>query len=314
LIYSHSPYSPEKLSPIVGQSHVYILPTQDQTQLKIGRSIDPVVRIAGLANIYPSIDLSRSLIIGVDSHRIENVLHTVFSLRRKALETRTDGYTEWFTGDFVEEALTFTQLIAQHRGVAYTVFGNVDRLLQECRARNPLVGQRAPQLTPDERKVRTQLAKILLREAILDHTQRFIDVLYEYDVDAIVHHEGNAYLARTVHREQEPEGWQCEGSRPYTDRGRHLARQAQISVQAEGSSCMFHLLQPPIFVPCDADIGREYFRISEPRPGSLALPANDLFLTEIAFAELWSAIEHLPVLEALQNSAEPNDGMQSAAR
>lgn len=78
---------------------------------------------------------------------------------------------------------------------------------------------------------------------------------------------------------------------------------------------MFHLLQPPIFVPCDADIGREYFRISEPRPGSLAPPANDLFLTEIAFAELWSAIEHLPVVEALRNSAaEPNDGMQSAAR
>jgi hypothetical protein len=292
------PFAPESTLPITGQPHVYILPTHQHDQLKIGRSIDPLGRIAGLTNIYPNIDLTRAVILGVDSHRIETVLHTVFGCRRIIQKQRVDGYTEWFRGDFVEEALALAQKVAQHRGTDYRVFGNVAHLLQTYRTQYPNAGQRTPRRSKAERSARAPFIESRLQEAILDHTQRFIDTLCsEREFDAIVHYAGNAYLARTVYLSDEPECWLGHGGFSRSVWGNQLARLAQINVQVEGGSCSLHLINPPIFSRLDGERGREYFRISERHPNSAALGKNPPSLTDPAFAELWRALDHLPKVE-----------------
>lgn len=295
----------KKHLPIVGHHHVYFLPTLDNAEVKIGYSADPLDRIADLVNVYRNIDLSRAVILNVDTRRVETILHSVFGMRREPLEKRADGYTEWFKGDLLDEAVTFAQQVAHHRGVEYPVFDNVDRLLQEYRIQNPHAGERAPRLTRAEQEARAENAPHLLREAILVRTLEFINALYEGDFDAIVLHGGHAYLTRTVYRQQEPECWAHAGSHW----GRRLAQQALVSVCVDGGSCTFHLLSFASFVPLDDSYGHEYFRISQLRPGAsdnrVGLPS----LTDVAFEELWNALEHLPVVDAgdAQDPTQRND-------
>lgn len=303
------PFSPKKLLPVVGQPHIYLLPTLDNTQVKIGYSVDPLDRIAGLANVYRNIDLSRAVILNVDTRRVETILHSVFGMRREPLNKRVDGYTEWFKGDILGRAVAFAQQIAHHRGVEYPVFSNVDLLLQEYRVQNPHAGERAPRLTQAERQVRAENAPHLLREAILDRTLEFINTLYEGDFDAIVHHAGQAYLTRTVYRQQEPECWEQTGGHASSHWGHHLAEQALINVHVDGGSCAFHLLSFSTFVPLDDSHGHEYFRISQLRPEASCNRAGLPNLTDVAFEELWNALEHLPVINAgdAQDPTQRND-------
>jgi hypothetical protein len=296
-------------APSVGQPYIYLLPTLDRSYVKIGRSDVPLDRIATLTNVYPDIDLPRSVILGVDSHRIETILHLVFGLRRQPLESRCDGYTEWFIGDFLDEAIAFTQQVAHHRGVEYPVFRNVDQLLQEYRVQNPHAGERAPRLTRAERQSRAENVPHLLREAILDRTLEFINTLYEGDFDAIVHHGGQAYLTRTVYRQQEPECWEQQGAHASSHWGRRLAEQALVSVHVDGGSCAFHLLSFSTFLPLDDSHGHEYFRISQLRPEASGDRAGLPNLTDVAFDELWNAIEHLPLIDAgdAQDPTQRND-------
>lgn len=287
--------------PVVGQMHIYVLPTEDRTHLKIGRSIDPIDRIAALINLYPDIDLSRSVILEVDSHRVETVLHTIFSLRRAPLNKRSDGHTEWFAGDFCDEVLELAQRVAQHRGVEYPVFRNVDRMLQEYRSKNPNAGKRAPRLTQIEHKTRTPLIEARLSEAVRERTQRVIDAMIDGGIDAITEHDGSSYLSRFVFRSQEPECWRQDGGHRSSDWGRQLAELAYIQAEVDGGSCAFRLFKPPVFIPLNRDQGCEYFRISEARPNSLGNASAPPCVTDVAVSEMWIALDHLQKIEP------PND-------
>lgn len=294
-------------TPIIGQPHVYVLPTLDRTCLKIGRSSDPLDRIASLANIYPNIDLSRSVIVGVDTHRVETVTHTVFSQRRMTLNKRSDGFTEWFAGDFLEEVLELIQRVARHRGVEYPVFENVDRLLTKYRAHNPNAGKRAPRQTQAEILTRKPLIEARLSELALEHTQRFIDVLSDREFDAVIEASGTCYLARNVSRSQEPECWQQDKHCHCSDWGRQLAEHAHIHAQVEGGSCSFRLVKPPVFLPVDDKRGHEYFRISETRPLSPGHGSSLPSVTDAAFVELWGVLDQLRKVEAQVDPLRPDE-------
>lgn len=284
-------------APIAGQQYIYVLPTVDRSMVKIGRSNDPLDRIAVLLNTYPDIDLSRSVIVGVDTHRIEAVLHAIFSHRRMKLNKRSDGHTEWFCGDICDEVLELAQRIAQHRGIEYPVIRNVDRLLHDYRAKNPNAGKRAPRLTQVEHKIRTPHIEARLSEAIHERTQRVIVEMIHGGIDAITEHGGNSYLSRFVFRNQEPECWRPDGGHRSSDWGRQLAELAYINVAVDGGSCTFRLVKQPVFVPLNMDQGCEYFRICEARPNSLANASANPCITDGAVSEMWSALDHLQRIE-----------------
>lgn len=283
-------------SPLVGVNHVYVLPTFDLTRLKIGRSIDPLDRIAALARLYPEIDLARSVIVEVDTHQIETVLHAIFGQRREIRPIRSDGYTEWFRGDFLDEALALLDTIAAHRGVRYCVIRNVDGLLANYLAMHPNAGRRAPRLSATERSARVEEAKAHMREAAIAHGQHVGDRISESGFDSIVRCGGHAYLARTVSRELAPECWDRKAGHHGSIWGQRFAEASMADIEVDGASCLFHMLNPPIFGAMDETEGREYFRISQDRPVSACDGSSDLF-SPAAFAELWRVLDELPVVE-----------------
>lgn len=282
--------------PVAGTNHVYLLPTIDHTRLKIGRSVDPLDRIAGLARVYGEIDLARSVIIAVDSHQIESALHIIFGLRREAREVRSDGYTEWFAGDFVDEALSLLDTIAAHRGNAYRVFRNVDGLLADLLARHPDAGQRAPRLTIAERSARAAQAEARLREAAIEHAQHVCDRIAESDFDALVLCGGRSYLARTVVRNEAPECWDPKTGHWGSLWGQRFAQACRADIKVNGGSCAFSMLCPPVFGAFDDTRGREYYQISANRP-TLNTRGSIETVTAPAFAELWCVLDELPVVE-----------------
>lgn len=288
--------------PLVGQMHVYLLPTEDNTRLKIGRSLNPLDRIAGLATQYPEIDLGRSVIVAVDSPRIESVLHTVFGKLRQAPQTRKDGCTEWFAGDITEEVLALLAVIALRRDTEYPVFHGVDALMRHHLARNPNAGQRAPRLTKRERLARVPVIQASLREVITEQTHRFLDVLWERPFDNIVRFEGYSYLARGVWRGEEPECWHPDRGARGSEWGQRLAEMGRISARVDGGSAMFGLIRYPIFSAIGEHEGREYFQICK----ATSLQSDSTRVRElpdaVAFAFLREAISDLPVIEADRDS------------
>lgn len=302
-------------SPLQPAEHyVYILPQQDGSRLKIGRSVDPLDRIAGLMNIYPDIDLSRAAILAVDTPRIETVLHSVFEPRRMTLPERTDGYTEWFSGNFVDEALAFAQSVAAQRGIEYPVYRQVDTLLQAYRTCHPHAGLRAPRLTKQERLARLPIIEARLREIITEQTNRFLDVLWERPFDHIVRLDGQAFLARGVSRGEEPECWRPDRGARGSDWGQQLAKKARINARVDGSSALFGLIGHPIFSATTDHDGREYFRIGK----EISLPSDTTLCRELpdaaAFAILREAIRDLPVIEAHRDSLAGPQSSQHASR
>lgn len=284
------------IPPVTGTNHVYLLPTSDCTLLKIGRSIDPLDRIAGLARIYPEIDLARAVIVAVDSHRIETVLHTIFGLRREIRPIRTDGYTEWFSGDCLNEALNVLNTIASHRGAEYRIIRNVDSLLNDYLTQHPNAGQRAPRLTNAERSARAEQAKVRMREAAIEHAQCLCDRIAESDFDSLVRCGGEAYLARTVLKCDAPECWCPQTGYRGSIWGKRFAESSMANLEVDGAKCLFHMLNPPIFGALDEAQGREYFQICQERPVSDVISTSDLF-SPAAFAELWRVLDELPVIE-----------------
>jgi len=282
--------------PVTGTDHVYFLPTFDRTLLKIGRSIDPLERIAGLVRIYAEIDLTRAVIVAVDSPRIEAALHAIFSHRREILPVRTDGYTEWFSGDCLDEALGLLDTIASHRGAQYRVFRSVDGLVADYLAQHPNAGQRAPRLSAVERGARAAQAKVRMREAAIEHARCLCDRIAESDFDSLVRCGGNAYLARTVDRETAPECWCPQTGHHGSIWGRRFAQGSMADIEVDGGRCLFHMLNPPVFGAVDETHGREYFRICQCRPDEYGDPTPDLF-SPAAFAELWRVLDELPVIE-----------------
>jgi hypothetical protein len=114
--------------------------------------------------LYPEIDMTRSVIVAVDDHRVEKALHTAFGKRRQSLGGRKDGHTEWFQGDFLDEALSLVRVIAAHRETTYPEFRNVDVLLRDYLARNPNAGQRPPRRSKAERMERAPVVEGCLRK------------------------------------------------------------------------------------------------------------------------------------------------------
>lgn len=296
------------------EHYVYILPLQDGSRLKIGRSVDPLDRIAGLVNVYPSIDLSRAAILAVDTPRIETVLHSVFEPRRLTLPERADGYTEWFSGNFVDEALAFAQQVAVQRGREYPVYRQVDTLLQSYRAYHPHAGQQAPRLTKRERQARLPFIEARLREMIIEQTHRFLDVLWERPFDHIVHFEGRSFLARGVWRGEEPECWHSDRSARGSDWGQQLAQKARITARVDDSSALFGLIGHPIFAATTDHDGREYFEIGK----ATSLPSNSTLGRElpdaVAFAILKDAIRDLPVIAAHRDALLGPQSAQHTSR
>lgn len=277
-------------------NYVYLLPTTDGTRQKIGRTIVPFERIPGLVRIYPEIDLARAVIVAVDSHRIETALHIIFSGRREVRPVRSDGYTEWFVGDFIEEALSLLDTISAHRGNAYRVFRNIDVLLADYLAGHADAGQRAPRLTIAERSARAALAEARLREAAIEHAQHVCDRIAESDFDALVRCGGQAYLARTISREEAPECWDPKTGHWGSLWGQRFAQACRADIKVDGGSCAFPMLCPPVFGAVDDTHGREYFQISANRPARNTRDSIET-VTAPAFAELWCVLDELPVVE-----------------
>lgn len=278
--------------------HVYILPTHDRSSAKIGRTRNgaPLDRITTLACTYPEIDLSSAVIVEVDTHRIEQVLHIAFGPRRARQGRRRDGFSEWFQGDIVEEALTFLETVAARRGTEYRVMHNVDALVQEHRARNPHIGVRAARLTHAEQEQRAVAAEAALRNAALAGAMAVVHRLEERQFEAVVTYDNRRYLSRIVRRETEPECWSTEGADCISAWGQALVTLADVAVTVEGGSGRWRFLDLPEFVAIDATHGHEYYRIPEsagdPNDGA------DPLLDRAARQALEEAIAHLPVTVA----------------
>lgn len=300
--------------PLAGQMHVYLLPTEDNSRLKIGRSLNPLDRIAGLTTLYPEIDLRRSVIVAVDSHRIESVLHTVFGKRRQAPQTRKDGCTEWFSGDITEEVLALLAAIALRRDTEYPVFHGVDALMRNHLARNPNAGQRAPRLTKHERQARLPVIEARLREMIIEQTHRFLDVLWERPFDHIVRFEGRSFLARGVWRGEEPECWHPDRGARGSDWGQQLAQKARITARVDDSSALFGLIGHPIFSATTERDGREYFEIGKATSLRLDSTQDRALPDAVAFAILKEAIRDLPVIAAHCDALAGPQSAQHASR
>ena len=290
------------LSLPVGRPYLYLLPIQDRTRIKIGRSIDPLDRIAGFQNIYPEIDLTRAVIIAVDSHRIETVLHTIFESRRQKLSSRRDGYTEWFNGDFIDEVIELCQHVAYYRGVDYQIIPNVETHLQEYRQRNPLAGLRQPRLTRAQSQARQIEIRRQMADLAIESALQFIEVLMEKDFDGLVRHGDRYYLVRTVLRQDEPEYWNDDATTLISAWDQRLLRAAEVSIRVDGGSCCFRFTKTPTFNPLGDQHGIETYQLTQ-GPVEIEQPDTVSSLPDAeAFKIVW---EHLLNLDMLESS-EPD--------
>ena len=285
----------------VGLPYIYVTPTQDGDKSKIGRSFNPLGRITGFRSIYPEIDLSRSVIIQVDSLQIETILHAVFSSRREKLPHRADGYTEWFSGDLVDAVVDFCHHLAFNRKANYTVIRDLRSLMQAYREKNPLAGLRVPRLTTEQRHARYPLILESLCQATTDQAHHFTEVLAEREFDGIVCREGQYFLVRTVSRQDEPECWE-PGNRGWGSAwSRRLLEMAQVSAHVDGSMCNFHFLKPATFDLLNDQQGREWHRIAQGPEGESEPHGDATLPIDRAFEVFWNALAHLEV------SAYPSD-------
>jgi len=301
-------------TPVRGQPHVYLLPTQDRTRLKIGRSIDPLERIAELTRVYPEIDLSRSVILGVDAKIVEKILHAVFEPLRLQLSKRRDGSSEWFVGDFVDEVIDFCQHIAHHRRASYTIIRDLSVLLREHFSQRRTAGMTAPATAKRDSNSPRQPA--CLAELAIFKAREFVKTLQERRFDEIVVQNNAYFLVRTIRRNDEPECWKPTPWPQASEWGLRLLRSATIKGWIDGGSFVTHLIQIPSFRQQNSERGLEYYRIEQP-PENIVPPAADDHAAALApaFAILWEALAHLPQRTVpLPPSVPSRDGFQRRPR
>lgn len=287
------PASLPQTRPVRGQPHVYLLATKDRTRLKIGRSIDPLERIAELCRVYPEVDLSRSVILAVDAKIVEKILHDVFQPYRLALSPRRDGSTEWFVGDFADEVVDFSLRIARHRETNYSVIRNLPILLQEHFSQRQTTEITKP--APAKRDSRLSAQSVCLTEFATYQAHQFVKTLQERQFDEIVVQNKGYFLVRMVRRTDEPECWQPTPWPHASDWGLKLLRSATIKGWADGASFFAQLIQIPSFRRHNSEWGQEYYRL-ERGPEPIAQPAVGAppAVLDPAFAILWEALAHLP--------------------
>ena len=290
------PSAETTMSRLIGGLFIYLLPDLDRTHVKIGMSTDPWGRISGFLPNHPEIDLSRSAVIEVDTLRIERVLHIVFSNLRKPLPVKSDGSTEWFKGDLVDEIIDLCHQLAFHRRTTYTVIRNIEPLIQSYRQANPLAGMGTPRLSQAERQARLPMIVDCLTEEAIEQAMVFIDSLAEREFDEIICRSGQYYLVRTVDRAEEPECWSAENRSRSSAWGRHLAEASEISANLDGTSVKFHLLNPPVFEQLNDQQGRESFKITEgPNGAAAGLYGDATVVIDRAFEILWQALASLAI-------------------
>lgn len=100
------------------KSNVYFLVLGDGTAFKIGKSSDPIKRIAGLQNYY-KFDLERSFLYecscSEESFEIEQILHKIF--KNKRISFNYDGGTEFFDIVVFGSVCNIMENIADERGL-----------------------------------------------------------------------------------------------------------------------------------------------------------------------------------------------------
>lgn len=281
-----------------GSHDVYILPTHDRSRAKIGRTRNgtPLDRIATLSCTYPEIDLSRAAIVEVDTHKIEKVVHIAFGPRRDQQPCRRDGFSEWFSGDIVDEVLSFLEIVAARRGTEYRVTRNIDAMIQEHRARNPQIGVRATRPTKAELDQRTACVKDALRDGVLGRTKAVIDRLGERAFDSVLTHDNRRYLCRTIERTVEPECWLADDHYRVSDWGQSLVALADVALRVDGGNGRWRFLDLPAFVPVDSNHGLESYLIPKSANYTSGSDTSDLLLDRTAWIVLEQAIAHLPVV------------------
>lgn len=280
-------------TPIRGQPHVYLLPTLDRTRLKIGRSIDPLERIAELTRVYPEIDLSRAVLLAVDAKIVETILHDVFEPYRLVLSKRRDGSTEWFVGDFAEEVVDFCLRIAYHRKARYAVIRDLPALLRGHFSQRQAA---SPSTTaPVKRPSRSSCQPAGLAELATYQAREFVKMLQERQFDEVVIQNDAYFLVRTVQRNDEPECWKPSPWPQASEWGLKLLRSATIHGRVDGGPFFAQLIQIPSFRRQDSEKGLEYYRI-ERGPAGVVHPAANAQAVALApaFALLWDALAHLP--------------------
>jgi len=245
----------------LGQPHVYALPTMDRSRIKIGRSVDPIRRIVDLTRVYSDIDLSRSVVVGVDTHNVESLLHTVFEPFRMQLPECADGYTEWFAGDLVDDVVDLCQQIAHHRKTEYLVIRDVPNHVEHYRPE--ALEKVTLTLAKKPRKISPPINPAGFGELTESHTKLFLRTLREQKFDEILSRRGRYALVRSVSRENEPECWLRSNRSFGSDWGWRLVRAGRISYRFDGDSHVTHLISSPAFVPKDAIRGCEYYWFSD---------------------------------------------------
>ena len=281
---------------VEGGQTLYVLSNSERTLGKIGRSRKPLDRIIGLMYANPEIDLNCSALIGIDTHRIETVLHTVFGKRRKPLDRRTDGYTEWFVGDIVEEVIEFCQHVGEKRGCQYPVTRGIEDIIRNYRNANPLAGRRAPRLSEKQSRARKEKIKREFSERAFDRVSGLIDVLSEKDLDGLANYRDQYYLVRTVEREEKPEAWETGASLQSTAWSKRVAAAADIALDDMGAVCHFRLLKSFPLFPIDDLFAYEIFRINEaPISGRVT---DDATPDAHAAEQLWDFLVTLDQLDS----------------
>jgi len=269
----------------IDKPHVYILPTLDRTRYKIGRSDNPLSRIAELKRVYRDIDLARAVVIEVDSDSIEGVLHGAFAPFRLRLPDEVDGRTEWFAGDNVDEVVELCQHLARHRRAEYKV----------VRGLPPLPKTKEEELSVRRRRRRLLSANPAIVARVAESQAGiFLQTLNERKFDEMVIRGGHHFLVRTVERENEPECWAVRSHSDASHWGWKLVRAAQVQVSDAGVSFHAQFISTPGFVARDSSVGRESFRLD--RCVAMALADSDELSSPIASAcaLIGKALANLP--------------------
>ena len=294
------PCQPPVLEP--GRPYVYVLPRKDRTSSKIGRSFDPFGRIAGLQYVNPEIDLARSVIIGVDSPRIEPILHAIFSARRQKRVPRCDGYTEWFEGDIAEEVVELCRCIAYYRRCDYPVFRNLEAMMAAYREANPCAGLRLPRETKAERDASRLITDQHLNKLAIEHAKKFIEILSERVFDGVIRQGDQYSIVRTINRKTEPECWKENSGPCGSDWSHRLLQAAQVTLRDRDSFCCFRLVKSPTVELLSDQQGREIYRVCEGPAVAIRPVDAPLLPDQRASRFLWKALKHLGVKDVTKTT------------
>ncbi len=282
---------------------VYLLALANPDRYKIGRSANPRERITFLKGIYSEIDLSRSMILRVDSRRIESVLHAVFETRGQEMPEKTDGYTEWFSGDIAEEVIDFCQRIAHHRGCQYQVKRGLEAAIEDYRRRSSAIRPERQCLNRMEKIEQSRRDEREICRRSVAQTRTFLDFLAERRLDCVLRDGDQYQLVRTVHRSAEPECWQHESGFWASLWSQRLHGVSLVSCVVGTGGGAFRLIDSVSFTALDDTTGMETIHLMwGPMAGRHSF--HDVTLPRrLSLRMLWRELSSLPIQDKDQNNS-----------